>query len=226
MRAVRRRSDSIEGSLAAFALAGLTAILATLWLFADVDRMPRHVAQVSLAALPVALAEGLDWWRSARARLTRPLLAAAATLYVVAPLAFGFCYVAAKLTQRHDATRSPHALALWSLPADETLPAKLRDLHRADPAALLVVSDPEMSLLWPGRALWNFAGRSVGEDLQHSYHGVPSDFAWSTSSPVTLHVLGRPGVALPAPLDHSRFTVSDTWQGAHSTLVTGRLDPR
>lgn len=224
-RAVRRRPAAIEVSLAAFALAGLTAIVAALWIFADVDRMPRHVAQVSLAALPVALAEGLHWWRSSRARLIRPLLAVAAALYVAAPLAFGFCYVATKLTQRHDATRSPHAIALWSVPADEALPGKLRELHDADPSSILVVSDPEMSLLWPGRVLWTFAGGSVGEDLQNSYHGVAPTLRWSTSSPVTLHLLDRPGAALPAPLDHGRFVVSATWRGARTTVVTGRLNP-
>ncbi len=225
-RAVRRRPASAEVFLAAVSLAGMTLLLVALWIFADVDHMPRHVAQVSLAALPIALVEACAVWNSARLRFVRSLLAAAGLVYVAAPLAFGFCYVAAKLRQQDNATRSPHALALWSLPRDASLIPKLEALHRADPSAVLVVSDPEMTLLWPGRAIWSFAGRNVGEDLQHSYHGVPSDLKWSASNRVSMYVLVPRDGQLPSPLQHDRFRVTEiSWEGKDFKILAGHLEP-
>jgi hypothetical protein len=226
-RAVRRRFNSAEVALAAFSVAGMTLLLAGLWIFADVDHMPRHVAQVSLAALPIALAEACAVWSSARHRVVRPALAVAGLVYIAGPLAFGFCYVAAKLKQGDGATLSRHALALWSTAADEHLLTELRDLHRADPSAVLVVPDPEMALLWPGRAIWSFAGRNVGEDLQHSYHGVSAATPWSASAPVAVHVLLPRNAELPSPLRHERFIVSaPPWKGTHFKIVSGRLLPQ
>jgi hypothetical protein len=222
----RRESTLSHVAIGTCSVVLATAALTLLRIAGDVDQMPRHLAPVSLGALPIALAEGRRRWLACSSPWLRIGLATAALAYVAGPLLFGFVYVFAKISANRAATTSPQSIALLSLPADPALASHLAGLYRADPAAILVVPDPELTLLWPRRALWQFAGANISEDLQNSYHGIPADSQWATSAQVLLHVLVRSGDPIPPPLEKAGFVpLGPPWQGRNYTVLSGRLFP-
>lgn len=224
--ALLRREVSAHVAIGAASVLFATLALAALRIVGDVDQTPRHLAPVSLAALPVALSEARRWWETRRSRTLRAVLAASGLCYVAGPLIFGFAYVAAKAFSNTTYAESPQAISLLSLPADDALVAHLDALYRVDPKGILVVPDPELTLLWPGRALWQFAGANIGEDLQHSYHGVPADVRWTTRTPVSVHLLVRNGDSLPPSLEKAGFVPSATpWRGRDYFVLSGNLPP-
>ncbi|HWL17644.1 MAG TPA: hypothetical protein VNR00_18690 [Opitutus sp.] len=210
VRAWQRRMESAGLTITMAALGGTTAALLVLWVVADVDRVPRHIAQCSIAALPFALTEARNWWQTSSNRRLRTVLAAAGLAYVAIPFLSGFAYVLAKTVRDRGAALSSQKLAVWSIDAESTIPRRLQQLYQQDPAAILVVPDPEVSLLWPGRSIWSFAGGSIGEDLQHSYRGE-TQAVWRSSGPIRLHVLTAAGAELPPPLATASFEIDSIW---------------
>ncbi len=188
-RAPANRDDG-AGRLAVATLALNTAALFVLWQIAEVDHMARHVAPAALAALPVALREGLDCWRT-RAGWLRPVLAVAAIGFVAGPLAYGFVYVGAKVHSTPSDYRTGRSGLQLPAISRTDVPQAIAGARRlVPPGSIWLIEDPEMALEVPGRFLLTYGDRSVGREMRRLERGPwrqPDDLA--TSKPVTLAVL-------------------------------------
>jgi hypothetical protein len=193
------RTDDPAGRAATVILAVNVVALLVLWQIADVDQNPRHVAPASLAVLPLALREGIRWWRVARTTI-RVVLTFAVIAFVVAPLSYGFAYVTLKI----------HGIAATYRPASSGLLTPT--LSAQDSAAVVaaaskywttdsvwLVENPEMALELPGRWMLAYGDRSVGRELQRLSRAVwrqPGDL--TTSRPIRLLLLLEKGESAAA----------------------------
>ncbi len=182
-------SADLSGRLAVATLALNTLVLLALWQFAEVDRMPRHVAPAALAVLPLALQEGLTVWRRA-AGARRAALWVAALVFIAGPLAYGFIYVALKCHVIGHYIAGASGFYLPRLSSTDTS-AVVRALSRYRTAnSIWVIEDPEMAVELPGRFILAYGDRTVGLEMRRRREGPwrrPGDF--TTSRPVRLLLL-------------------------------------
>jgi hypothetical protein len=94
--AARAREPTPAAELARAVFAVSVASILLVWTLSSVVSIEsRHLSSASFAMLPLALAEGRAWWRSAFAPI-RTLLGATACAFVLAPLCYGVVSVFAK----------------------------------------------------------------------------------------------------------------------------------
>jgi hypothetical protein len=135
-------------------IVGSAALLVVWTLTTAVSIEPRHVISAGMAMLPLAIAEGLSW-RASGARIVRVMLAAAAVVFVAAPLGYGVVSVFAKAA-RYPADYRPSASGVFTpLLADHDAASVVRALSAGfDPAHdVWYLTDPVSTLDLPGRAI-------------------------------------------------------------------------
>jgi hypothetical protein len=153
--AMRARVTSAPAELARIVLAVSVGAILLVWtLSSAVSFEARHLASAGLAALPLAIAEGRDWWRTAAAPV-RTLLAAAACAFVLVPLSYGVVSVFAK-TWRYPAGYRAAASGLYNplLSGDDAASAvEAAALDFAPPTDMWYLVEPLTALDLPGRAI-------------------------------------------------------------------------
>jgi hypothetical protein len=149
----RERTPAGELARAVFGVS-LAAILIVWTLSSVVSVESRHLSSAGFAVLPLALAEGRAWWRSASAPV-RTLLASVACGFVLVPFAYGIVSVFAK-TWRYPAGYRPAASGIYNPilarhDAASVVQALARDF---DPSTdLWYLVDPLTALDLPGRVI-------------------------------------------------------------------------
>lgn len=147
-------------------LASLGCILIVWTLSVTVSIEARHLFSAGFAMLPLGLAEGWAWSRTAGAPVRR-LIAAAGCVFVAAPLAYGVVSVAAKV-RRYPANYRPAASGIYNPLLAPHDPASVVDALRRiyDPATdIWYVTEPLTALDLPGRMIVRHVDFTKAEDL-------------------------------------------------------------
>lgn len=154
-------------------IVGVTSVVSLLavWTVAsNVSVEARHLASAGFAMLPLALAEGFAWSRESRAPMRR-LLAAAAAVFVAAPLAYGVVSVFAKVW-RYPSDYRPGPSGMYNpLLAPRDAAAVVELLNRDyDPATdLWYLVEPMTYLDLSGRAIVRHADFMTVSELREHF---------------------------------------------------------
>jgi hypothetical protein len=132
----------------------IVAILLVWTLSVTVSIEARHLFSAGFAMLPLALAEGLSWWRSAGAG-TRRVLALAACVFIAMPLSYGVVSVFAKAWRYPAGYRRPPSGIYNPLLAQSDAASVVDALRRMyDPETdVWYLVEPLSGLDAPGRSI-------------------------------------------------------------------------
>jgi hypothetical protein len=224
--AMRARVVGAPAELARSVLAvSIGAILLVWTLSATVSVESRHLASAGLAALPLAVAEGRDWWRSAAAPV-RTLLAAAVCAFVLVPLSYGVMSVVAK-TWRYPAGYRAAASGLYNplLSSEDAASAiEAASLDFSPPTDIWYLVEPLTALDLPGRAIVRHADFIDIAQLRRD--------RFVTSRPMRVHVLLPPrfenngkGEAIRASFPQADSWVRREIPAAEYVSWTATLEP-
>ncbi len=188
-RAARQTDCDFSGRLAAGLLALNTLALLLLWQCAEVDRSARHFTPAALAALPLAVHDGLRAWQRTGVQ-GRVVLAGLASAFVVGPMIYGFVYVGTKVaTIPADYRTGQSGLYLPRLSLTDVSATLAAARPFWNEKSVWLVEDPEMALELPGRSMVIYGDRDVGHELRRlaDTWRRPGDLA--TSRPMRLLLL-------------------------------------
>jgi hypothetical protein len=151
----RARVANAPADLARAVLTVSVAAILLVWtLSSAVSVEARHLASAGLAVLPLAIAEGREWWREAPRRMRR-VMAAVACAFVLAPLSYGVLSVFVK-TWRYPASYRAARSGIYNpllsqQNAASVVNALARDFAPSTDVWYLV--EPLTALDLPGRAV-------------------------------------------------------------------------
>lgn len=184
--ASRGRHRGSRPELARALLAASLACMLLVWtLTTSVSIESRHLFSAGFAMLPLALAEGRDWYRTASPP-ARGLLAASACVFVAAPMAYGVVSVFAKM-MRYPGDYRPAASGIYNPLLAQHDAASVVGTLRAtfDPAAdVWYLVEPLSALDLPGRSIVRHADFTRVEELRGE--------RFLTSRPLRIHALLPP----------------------------------
>jgi len=153
--AARSRVISAPAALARIVLGVSICAMLLVWALSSVVSVEaRHLASAGMAALPLAIAEGHRWWRTAAAPL-RTLLAVTACAFIIVPLSYGVVSVLAK-TFRYPAGYRAGASGIYNpLLSKHDAASAVEELTQDFTPATDVwyLIEPLTALDLPGRAL-------------------------------------------------------------------------
>ena len=216
--AVRPRAAGEPADLARVVFGVSLAAIVVVWMLSTVVSIePRHVASAGFAMLPLAIAEGRMRWSGA-SRQMRAVLAAAASVFVAAPFAYGVVSVAVKAMRYPPAYHTGPSGIYNPLLAGRDAGAVAAALS-VEPAA----ADDVWYLVEPLTNL-DLAGRAIVRNVDFIPLEELRQERYRTSRRVRVRALLPPRFEANGKADAIRASFQQASRWSHSTIAGAEYD--